>query len=165
MTAQGNQIRFLSGAAALLAACVLGLVASEPAAADDPPRPEDVAAVSAYVELVPSSEGAKAPPQGNTAAGEPLPAAAAARLSRLPPQDAKQLERIATSPSLGAPERDLRVARRARTDLEDATESTSTIEAVSADASRDRMLGLAAALLAISGATIVLAARQRRSRA
>jgi len=78
------------------------LASSTPALADDPPRPTDIPAVSAYVELVPTSRGPREAGVGATR-GRPLDRRVE-RLARTQGgEDAALLERLATSPAYGAP--------------------------------------------------------------
>src|SRR5215211_6583118 len=67
-----------------------------------PPPPEDVPAVSAYVELVPTSRGRRSPGGGPTKRGT-LPRAIEAQLAREGGSEAPLLKEVATSQAYGAP--------------------------------------------------------------
>lgn len=72
------------------------------ASAQTPPPPEDVPAVSAYVELVPTSEGSRSPSVGPGGTVK-LPPRLEAAIAREGGEDAPLLEQVTTSRALGAP--------------------------------------------------------------
>jgi hypothetical protein len=85
----------------------LALMAPTQAAADNPPPPEDIPAVGAYVELVPAAGGSRQAGRRQGDRGLPLPAEATRRLDAAAGQDNSILKRVATAPDLGAPTRRL----------------------------------------------------------
>jgi hypothetical protein len=82
------------------------LCAASPAAAATPPPPPppapDDAAIYQYRESLPAS-GGPVVPDGADSGGQPLTPALAQQLERTAGSDAPLLERVATSPALGAP--------------------------------------------------------------
>src|SRR5215217_6064904 len=91
--------------AALVGAVVLGAPAE--ARADDPP--DDIPAVGAYVELVPTAGGSRQAGRGSGDRALPLPSTVSRRLERMSGPDARLLERIATATELGAPSKRLKL--------------------------------------------------------
>jgi hypothetical protein len=81
------------------------LAAATPAKADDPP--EDIPAVAAYVELVPTAGGSRQSGRRQRGRGVPLPPGAVRRLDQAAGPDGRLLVRVATAPELGAPTRRL----------------------------------------------------------
>src|SRR5829696_8702251 len=86
---------------ALLAS--LPLAAPAQAEADTPPPPEDIPAVGAYVELVPTAGGSRQAGRRQRGRGLPLPSRVARSLDQAAGSDAPLLRRVATAPDLGAP--------------------------------------------------------------
>jgi hypothetical protein len=95
--------------AALVVAVVLG--APTEARADDPP--EDIPAVGAYVELVPTAGGSRQAGRRSGDRALPLSSTVSRRLGRMSGPDARLLERIATATELGAPSKRLKLPRSA----------------------------------------------------
>ena len=91
---------------AALLAC-LPLVAPAQAGAATPPPPEDIPAVGAYVELVPTAGGSRQAGRRQRGRGLPLPIRVSRTLDRAGGSDAPLLKRVATAPDLGAPTRRL----------------------------------------------------------
>jgi hypothetical protein len=146
---------------------LLALAAPGPAIADDPPRPTDIPAVSAYIELVPTSRGPKQAGAG-TARGRPL----GARIERLVRtqggEDAALLERLATSPAYGAPSSPTPKTPASKIEPKE-SRPTSSGNALSAaiDAGGEggarRLLVLLVLLTAVTAIIGVVAARRRRA--
>jgi hypothetical protein len=90
----------------LAALAVVTLMAPAQAEADNPP-PEDIPAVGAYVELVPTAGGSREAGRRQRERALPLPAGVQRRLDRTAGSDAPVLNRVATAPDLGAPTRRL----------------------------------------------------------
>jgi hypothetical protein len=85
-----------------LTAAVSALAWAGTASGATPPPPEDVPAVSAYVELVPTSRGSRSPRVGAGGTSK-LPTEVEAQLARGGGTDAPLLKEIATSRAYGAP--------------------------------------------------------------
>jgi hypothetical protein len=94
---------------ALVVAGALALAA--PAAAQNPPEepPPGVSSIDQYIEQIPTSRGSRVAGAGNRK-GQPLPPQVRRQLREQGGADAAALERIATSPAYGAPERPLKRA-------------------------------------------------------
>jgi len=117
------------------------------AVAATPPPPEDVPAVSAYVELVPTSRGRRSPGVGPTKRGT-LPRAIEAQLAREGGSEAPLLKEVATSQAYGAP----LVGKPVRREPEPEPTRESTLGAgvsVMTDGGDDRLLALGLVLLAL----------------
>jgi hypothetical protein len=93
--------RLLVAALAALAT----LAAAAPAKADDPP--EDIPAVGAYVELVPTAGGSRQSGRRQRERALPLPSDVGRRLDQASDPDGRLLRRVATAPEIGAPTRRL----------------------------------------------------------
>lgn len=91
---------------ALLACSLLALAAPEPVQAQDPPPPNEISAVDAYRESIPTASGPK--PTGERGRRGTLPPSVADRLSSVPAQEASLLRDVATSAAFGAPRSTLR---------------------------------------------------------
>jgi hypothetical protein len=91
---------------ALVVAGVLALAA--PAVAQNPPEepPPGVSSIDQYIEQIPTSRGSRVAGAGNRK-GQPLPPQVRRQLREQGGADAAALERLATSPAYGAPERPL----------------------------------------------------------
>jgi hypothetical protein len=85
--------------AAIVVVFTAGLLATAAPVAGQTPPPS---AVDQYVEMVPSAAGPKAPGREKKRK-RPLPSAGQKALAAAPPEIAKPLEDIATSPDYGAP--------------------------------------------------------------
>jgi hypothetical protein len=95
---------------ALTLGCVATLIFAGAARAEDPPRPDDVAAADAYRESVPTAVGPKPTGTGKkpTGTGTPTETLAPAVSARLGTDVGSTLLReVATSPGYGAPQRRL----------------------------------------------------------
>jgi hypothetical protein len=86
-------------------AALATLAAAAPAKADDPP--EDIPAVGAYVELVPTAGGSRQSGRRQRERALPLPTGVSRRLDHAADRDARLLKRVATAPEVGAPTRRL----------------------------------------------------------
>jgi Tfp pilus assembly protein FimV len=144
---------------ALAPAAVLILIVAAPTAAlavEAPPLPQEFSAADQYVESVPTSSGPRPAKRGKRPK--------TARRIALPPPVAKRLDEplreVATSPSLGAPERKLR-----RTDapVESPSVPSATVTAVD-EAHRGRLLWLLLALLLVTGALVGTAGYRHKAR-
>jgi hypothetical protein len=146
---------------AVLLALVTGLaLPAEQALADDPPPP-DIPAVAAYVEMVPTSRGPR--PAG---AAESRPRPLTPRVDELLQasggDDAAMLEQLATSPGYGAPTGKLKQPRAAsETSMPARSDALSAAISVSTDGGESRLLGLIVALLGVTVAVCIVAARRR----
>ena len=107
---------------ATLLVCLSAVLAGPAAAGSKPPPPLDVAAIAVYVETLPTSSGSVVAGQAPSAPGGSvparLPAQAVTALEQHGGEDAGLLERVATAPELGAPQRIVPpvAPRRTRTD-------------------------------------------------
>jgi hypothetical protein len=149
---------------ALVVAGALTLAA--PAAGQSPPEepPPGVSSIDQYIEQIPTSRGSRVAGTGK-GKGVPLSPPARRRLLEQGGRDAAALERIATSPAYGAPERPLRKSRkivRPRRE-DDASVGKAVSAAVSApgEGGEWRLGVLAVALVATTGALGVAAYRRR----
>jgi hypothetical protein len=151
--------------AALVGAFVLG--APPQARADDPP--EDIPAVGAYVELIPTAGGSKQAGRRQKGRALPLSETARSRLESAGGTDAPLLERIATAPELGAPTK--RLALSPRREEPDATAgsdpgiatSVSDIGRTVAGGSDARLLLLIGLLGGLTLAAVAVTVRRARS--
>jgi hypothetical protein len=138
------------------------------APAATPPPPEDVPAVSAYVELVPGSRGSRSP--GRTKPRHsPLPKRVETALVREGGEDAALLEEVATSSAYGAPEREPRDQSRGQPrpprPVEPADDDAfSAAVSVATDGDDRRLLALGLAMIGISLLTVAGVSFQRRTR-
>jgi hypothetical protein len=124
-----------------------------------PPPPEDVPAVSAYVELVPTSRGRRSPGVGSTERGT-LPRAIESQLARAGGNDAPLLKEVATSPAYGAPRVRKPVPR--EPDAEPTEDSTlGAAVTVMTDGGDDRLLALGLVLLALTAGAAAAAYLRR----
>lgn len=125
------------------------------------PAPPEIPAVSAYVEMVPTSRGSK--PSATPARGRPttLDANVERKLETEAGADAPLLKEVATSPAYGAPARATRrpSAAEARGDEGAAAAAVSTTSTSSSDR---RLLGLGAILLLLTGAFVGASVAERR---
>jgi len=134
-----------------------------PAAAGAPP-PADVAAIAVYVETMPTSSGSvvagttPSEPDGSVPARLAAPAAAA--LEQQGGEDATLLERVATAPELGAPQR---VVPTDDKQLEPKRTALPAID-ISISDGASRFPWLLAALALITGALTAAWAARRRPR-
>lgn len=162
MTALGR-----SGVATVGLATLLICLAAElgrPAAARAAPPPEDTAAISVYVETMPTSTGGvvvgrSAPVPAGSVPAE-LPEAAATAVERRGGEDAGLLERVATTPELGAPQR---VVPTEEDELEPERTAVPAIDIAIADGA-SRIPWLVAALSLITAALSAAWAVRRRTR-
>jgi hypothetical protein len=146
---------------------VLTVASPAQALADDPPRPTDIPAVSAYVEMVPTSRGPRQAGAG-TARGRPL----APRIDRLlrtrGGDDAALLERLATSPAYGAPPSDRPKKPPTKSGPPEPATPSSSGNALSAaidaggDGGEGRLLRLLLVLTAVTAVIGAVAALRRR---
>jgi hypothetical protein len=133
------------------------LLAPSTAHAGEGPPPDELAAVSVYREQIPTASGPRVADPSGASAGVPL-AAAAREVVRTSGADGKALERAATSPAYGAPDRRLAPA--------DAVGENGVLGAaveVASGTETGRLLGLALVLAAVSAALGAAAARSRRA--
>ena len=162
------------GRLALVVAGALTLTA--PAAAQNPPEepPPGVSSIDQYIEQIPTSRGSRVAGAGK-GKGRPLPSQVRRQLREQGGADAAALERIATSPAYGAPERPLGRAteqsRRKSRDLvrdardDDASFGGALSAAVSAPGEDGEWrLGVLAVVLAATTAALGAAAYRRRGR-
>jgi hypothetical protein len=138
----------------------LGLVLPMPpaAVAAEGPPPDELAAVSVYREQIPTASGPRvADPSAASSGGVPLAVEARAAVGKAG-ADGKALERAATSPAYGAPDRRLAPA--------DAVGENGVLGAaveVASGTETGRLLGLALVLAAVSAALGAAAAHSRRA--
>jgi hypothetical protein len=153
-----------------LAAAGAALSIAAPAVAQTPPEepPPDVSSIEQYIEQIPTSRGSRVAGQGDEK-GQPLAPRARRALREEGGTDAPALERIATSPAYGAPERPLRPRKKSRELVRmPPDDDTSLGGAVSAAVSAPgeggewRLGVLAGFLVASTGAIGVAAYRRRR---
>jgi hypothetical protein len=140
------------------------LIAPTQAEADNPP-PEDIPAVGAYVELVPSAGGSRQAGRRQRERGLPLPTGVSRRLDQAAGTDAPLLKRLATSADLGAPTRRLPLrdpTLETGANDTDLAASLGSVGQTLASGSDRRLLLLLAAMAAI--VIGVLAASLRRAR-
>jgi hypothetical protein len=142
------------------------LTLAAPAAAQDPREepPPDVSSIEQYIENIPTSRGSRAAGTGK-GTGQPLSPEARRRLREEGGPDAAALERIATSPAYGAPDRPLRKSRElVRTPSDDdASLGAAFSAAVSAPGEGGEWrLGVLAAILVATTAALAVAAYRRR---
>jgi hypothetical protein len=155
-------MRILIGSTSAAAA----LLATAPAAnaQERPPRPDDTAAISVYMEVVPTSGGPKALPRttpgasASPAASVPLPTRARQALRAAPRAEAEPLERIATSPQFGAPQGPAGSAEAVAAADDEASSASSTLLRTVLDSARLVALLAGLVLLAVAAA---LYARRR----
>jgi hypothetical protein len=130
------------------------LAATPAAVAETPPLPEEFSAADQYVESVPTSSGPKPAKKEKRKEGDaravPVPAAVEELHG--------MLKEVATSPSLGAPERSLPDAR-----AESPSVPSATVSAID-EADGGRVGWLLVALLVVSGATAGTALYRHRAR-
>jgi hypothetical protein len=144
---------------AAVTAATLALLAPPAAgAAERPPRPDELAAVSVYREQIPTASGPRvADTTGASSGGVPLAPDAQAAVREAGP-DAKALERAATSPVYGAPDR-----RLAPADTAGEEGALGAALEVASGTDTGRLLGLVLVLAAVSAALGAAAARSRRA--
>jgi hypothetical protein len=148
----------------VVAAAALSLVL--PAAAQNPPEepPPGVSSIDQYIEQIPTSRGSRVAGAGD-GKGQPLSRKARRALREQGGPDAAALERIATSPAYGAPERPLRKSRElVRTPSDDDPSLAAALSAaVSAPGEGGgwRLGVLAVVLLATTVGLAAVAYRQR----
>jgi hypothetical protein len=148
-----------------LAAAAAALVAAAPATAQGPPPPNDSAA-SQYVEAIPSAEGATPAGLRTSKQSQRLQSVVKQRLRVAGGSDAAALERLATSPSLGAPGPVTTARPAIPLPKGESTRSairSSLATSVTSSGGDGRIALLGAGLLAITAATIVAAIRRARS--
>jgi hypothetical protein len=167
---QGNCVQRVSRRSVLIIAVLVSSVvlgAPNEARADDPP--EDIPAVGAYVELVPTAGGSRQAGRRQGGSALPLPTATRLRLGRATGPDARLLERIATAPEFGAPTTRLNVPNgRDRPPASIDAEPTfgQSLEAVgvtAAGGSDARLLVLLGVLALVSVGAVGIVARRRRA--
>jgi hypothetical protein len=146
-------------------AVVVALANPGTALAATPPPPEDVPAVSAYVELVPASGGSRSP--GRTEPRHsPLPKSVEAELARQGGEDAALLEEAATSSTYGAPQPRDRTREQQRPPRLVQPEDDNALSAavsVATDGDDRRLFALGLAMIGISLLTVAGAVLQRRT--
>jgi hypothetical protein len=141
--------------AALLGAA-LALLAPPAASAAERPPPDELAAVSVYREQIPTAAGPRvADPAATGGVGVPLAPSARAAVTG---PDEQALERAATSPSYGAPDR-----RLPRADTVEESGVLGAAVGVASGTDKGRLVGLALVLAAVSAVLAAAAARARRS--
>jgi hypothetical protein len=143
------------------------LLFSAPAGAQNPPEepPPDVSSIEQYIEQIPTSRGPRVGGTGD-GKGQPLSRQARRQLQEQGGRDAAALERIATSPAYGAPERPLRKSRELvrRPGEDDASLGGALSAAVSAPGEGGEWrLGVLAAFLVATTGALGAAAYRRRS--
>jgi hypothetical protein len=129
------------------------------AVAATPPPPEDVPAVSAYVELVPTSRGRRSPGVGPTKRGT-LPRAIEAQLAREGGSEAPLLKEVATSPAYGAPRVRKPVPREPEPEPTEESTLGAAVTAVT-DGGDHRLLALGLVLLALTAGAAAVAYLRR----
>jgi hypothetical protein len=161
-SASGRRVGVLLGA--------LLCTAAPAAAATPPPPPAPVpgeAAIYQYRESLPAS-GGPVVPDGGSGPRQPLAPAVAQQLERTAGPDAAALERVATSPALGAPVSRRRHATPAPASAEpvpnDGPAAGDALGAAAGALDGDaRLLLLLAAMLVLGGAAVAASGLQRRS--
>lgn len=139
----------------------VGALSGPPVGAAEKPPPADVSAIAVYVEQIPTSTGAVVPGQKSSGpAKAQLSAPASAALERQGGDDSAILERVATSPELGAP---VRVVPADVGELEPERTAFPDVRILVADGS-SRIPWLLAALALITGALTAAWAARRRPR-
>jgi hypothetical protein len=131
-------------------------------AAQKPPEHPGPSAVDQYRESIPTASGGSYQGSGaSTASAHPLPPAVVVRLTHVAAAEAARLVQVATSPQYGAPQWALpRLREKTPTSVPaTAVAARALPQALGASAGSTRILLLAAALAAISGA-LVFAARR-----
>lgn len=128
--------------------------APEAVAGGDPTPPAP--AVSQYVEMIPTSEGARTGGAAGTKA-TPLPSGVEKQLQEEGGRDAKVLEALATSPGYGA-------TKKSGPGAVDrpAADAAGVLPSVAAEADDGRFLGLLAVLLVLTSAAAAVALTRRR---
>lgn len=139
----------------------VGALSAPPVGAAEKPPPADVSAIAVYVEQIPTSTGAVVPGQKSSGpAKAQLSAPSAAALERQGGDDSAILERVATSPELGAP---VRVVPADVGELEPERTAFPDVRISVAEGS-SRIPWLLAALALITGALTAAWAARRRPR-
>jgi hypothetical protein len=144
---------------------ISSLTLAGPAAAQDPRKepPPGVSSIEQYIENIPTSRGSRATGAGN-GKGQSLSPQARRRLDEEGGADAAALERLATSPGYGAPERPLRRTGKPAEGLgDDPSLGGALSAAVSApgEGGEWRLGVLAGILVATTGGLGVVAYRRR----
>ena len=156
-------MRILIGLLSVTAAALAG--APGASAEEKPPRPSDVAAISVYMEVIPTSKGPRALPRSTpgtatpSTASVPLPSAARKALRTAPRKDAEALEELATSPQYaGPPARNGSAEAVAAADAE----SRSVLGAIAGTVGQSgRLLAFLAILALLTVGAVVAAVRRR----
>jgi hypothetical protein len=160
-----NSRRSATRRTAAAAVVVAALAAPVPVSAQERPRPDEIAAVEVYREQIATASGPRVTggadgsgssgASGSATSGVPLtPAASAAVRGR----KNEPLERVATRPAYGAPERPLPAPS---TDEREERALDAAIEAAG-DTGTGRLVGLALGLLVVTVLVGGLAAARRR---
>ncbi len=163
MNALGRSRRTRIWSATLLVG-VTALLGPTADAGAEPPPPADIAAIAVYVETIPTSTGGvvagRPPPSPAGSVPARLSAPAAAALEQEGGEEAGLLERVATSPELGAPQRVVPVDDK---ELEPERTALPAIDFSISDGS-SRVPWLVAALALITTALTAVWAARRRAR-
>ncbi len=143
-------------------AAVLALLLPAAAvAATPPPPPPDTPSISQYVEQVPTSRGGSSPGVGKAQA-RALPADVTARLHSHSDAVSKQLEKVATSSTYGAPQRVLPKPARGSVEPRSSNALSAAVSAVS-DSGDSHVVWLLLAVLLVTIAIVLASARRRPS--
>ena len=145
---------FLVPAAALALALPSGALAAEP-----PAPPSDTPSIDQYVEQVPTSRGGSSPAVGK-AKVQTLPTHVAANLPAHPDQVTKQLKKVATSSTYGAPQRVLSKPAKGRAEPESSNALSAAVNAVN-DSGDGNVIWLLLAVVSVTVAMVWAAARPR----
>ena len=146
----------------------LAVAPSAPAKGKPKPPGSGAAAVSQYVEQIPTSSGPRATGFGKREV-KPLPRTIERKLVRQGGRDAPLLKEIATSSTYGAPTRKLKTSKKVKLPTPKEIQRTSPTKTLSAgvsvvtDGSDGRLIALAIVLVLISVLSIVSAAVRQRA--
>jgi hypothetical protein len=153
----GSYISRISVASA--AAIALALPGAAVAAEPPPPPPPDTPSISQYVEQIPTSRGSSSPAVGKPKA-RALPTRVAATLRAHPDHVTKQLKKVATSSTYGAPQRVLPKPARGRAEPESSNALAAAVSAVN-DSGDGHVIWLLLTVVFVTIAMVWAAARPR----
>jgi hypothetical protein len=161
MRSESTDARAYAKRLGCLTVLVGSLVWAGTAPAQTPPPPEDVPAVSAYVELVPTSGGSRSPRVGPKGSAK-LPAEVEAQLRREGGADTELLREVATSREYGAPPSSRGTPAPAPRDPPDEESPLAAGVGVATDGSNERVAVLGLLLIAMTLGALGAAVYQRR---
>jgi hypothetical protein len=145
---------FLVPGAALALALPNAALAAEP-----PAPPPDTPSINQYVEQVPTSRGGSSPAVGK-AKVRTLPTQVAANLRAHPDHVTKQLKKVATSSTYGAPQHVLSKPAKGGTEPESSNALSAAVSAVN-DSGDSHLIWLLLAVVLVTIAMVWAAARPR----